>query len=195
MHITTSTKGYSLVEVLVATAILLIAVVGPMTIATKSLQTMQFASEQATATFLAQEGIEAVVAVRNDSILAAFDARDFSQSWDWQRDASNPGIRDCFTTEGCNMGFNGRNPGNTIVPCDPITSCAIRFREGARVPFAEVSGEETQYIRVIQLEEVGDPARDKEVKITSTVYWNSNLYGGSDYEEVSLTSSVFNLYE
>ena len=63
------TKGYSLVEVLVAIAILMLAIVGAMTIASKGLQSSFYAREQNIAFFLAQEGTEAVMTIRNEFAL------------------------------------------------------------------------------------------------------------------------------
>jgi len=68
------TKGYSLIEVLVAISILLIALVGPMTIAAKGIQSSIFVREQTIAISLAQEGIEAFIAARNDAALQALHA-------------------------------------------------------------------------------------------------------------------------
>ena len=64
-------RGYSLVEVLVAISVLLIALVGPLTIASSGLKRANFAKEQTLAIFLAQEGMEAVVKLREDAALGA----------------------------------------------------------------------------------------------------------------------------
>lgn len=194
------TKGYSLVEVLVATGIMLVALVGPMTIASKGLQITQFAREQATAIFMAQEGIEAVVALRNNGIIAALNNGDLSDSWDWQTDAVNANIRSCFSSDGCNLSFHNSDPSLSITRCGAVADCPMYYRDGADVPYAHTVGgyssaEQTQFYRVIHLEEIGDGSRDKEIKVTSTVYWNAALYPGAGYREVVLTSSVFNLYE
>ncbi len=189
-------KGYSLVEVLVATSILLIATLGPMTIAHRGLQAARFGVEQSMATFLAQEGIEAVVAARNNSIIAAIAADDLSQSWDWTENSTNPGISNCFAGTGCNMGFANQSAVNNFVNCASIANCTMYYHDGWNIPYREVQdatvGEDTQFMRVITLNEV---TADQEVRITSTVYWDSNLTGGTDREEVVLHSAVFNLYE
>jgi prepilin-type N-terminal cleavage/methylation domain-containing protein len=187
-------KGYSLVEVLVATAILLIATVGPLTIAAKGIQTAQFAREQATATFLAQEGVEAVVALRNSSIIQALDDGDLSTSWDWQ--TGTPGIDRCFPargiSNGCNMDFNNANVANPIRACNAPANCALRYDVTTNIPYtANGSGAASPYMRVITLENTGP----KEVRITSTVYWDSSLYRGGTLEQVAFSSTVFSLYE
>lgn len=189
------TKGYSLVEVLVASSVLLIATVGPLTIAAKGIQTAQFTREQVTATFLAQEGIEAVVAARNDSLIEAINDGDLSNSWQWTTDAHTAGISDCFSSAGCNMDFRGGDTTNTIVRCDPIENCAVTYSAGDTVPYGiNTSGDSTQFTRVIQLQEMGPSGRDREVRVTSTVYWDSVLFG-SLTQRVELFSYVFNIYE
>ncbi len=187
------TSGYSLVEVLVAISVLLIATVGPMTIASRGLQSAQFAREQATAVFLAQEGIEAIVAERNGSILAAIQNGDLSESWDWHTSGS---ISRCFSGAGCGVDFNNEDVRSPIIDCGS-SSCMLRYVPGTSVPYRAngASADETMYERVIHLEEVGAGSRDKEVLITSTVTWQSRLYTGIAPQKVELRSTVFNLYE
>ena len=69
-----SKNGFTLVETLVAITVLLMVIIGPMTIAQKGIQQAYFATEQATAVFLAQEAIEAVRELRDNVALTAFDA-------------------------------------------------------------------------------------------------------------------------
>lgn len=61
--------GFTLVETLVAIAVLLVAIVGPMTIAAQGLQASFFSREQTTAVYLAQEAIEAIEKKRDDQAL------------------------------------------------------------------------------------------------------------------------------
>lgn len=68
----THTKGFTLVETLVAITILIIVIVGPMTIAQKGVQNAYFANDQVTAVFLAQEAIEAVRELRDEVALDAY---------------------------------------------------------------------------------------------------------------------------
>tara|TARA_B100000745_G_C20106161_1_gene378533 strand:- start:510 stop:1085 length:576 start_codon:yes stop_codon:yes gene_type:complete len=191
MQYTQFTKGYSLIETLVAVSVLLIATVGPLTIAAKGIQVARNAQQQVTATFLAQEGIEAVVAARNNSILAAFDAEiagtgDLSDSWDWVDD---PRLAPCFAA-GCNLDFKGADTTNRVRSC-ASGECAVHYYDGDYVPYGtNNAGVPTPYTRVINLTAVGSG----EVRITSTVSWNSTLYRSAP-ESVTLHSTVFSLYE
>jgi type II secretory pathway pseudopilin PulG len=69
-HPSSSTPGgFSLVETLVATSILLLVVVGPLAISSRTAKSSTFATEQLTAYLLAQEGLELAEKARGDSIL------------------------------------------------------------------------------------------------------------------------------
>lgn len=69
MRSTHSQRGFTLLESLVAIAILLIAVVGPMSIIGRSLPQSAYARDHAIAINLAQEGIEAVRQKRDSNML------------------------------------------------------------------------------------------------------------------------------
>lgn len=68
----TSQSGFTLVETLVAITILLVVMVGPMTISSQTAKSSSFASEQVTAFFLAQEGVELAQKARDDLLLSYF---------------------------------------------------------------------------------------------------------------------------
>jgi hypothetical protein len=59
------TTGFTLVEALVAISLLMVAISSPMYISQKGLSASMFARDQMTASFLAQDGIEAVKNIRD----------------------------------------------------------------------------------------------------------------------------------
>lgn len=63
------TEGFTLIETLVAVSLLVIAIVAPMSLVSQSLTSAYYARDQVAAYSLAQEGIEAVRAVRDGNIL------------------------------------------------------------------------------------------------------------------------------
>lgn len=63
------TRGFTLIETLVALSLLSVAIVAPMTLVSQSLKSAYYARDQVTAYNLAQEGIEAVRAIRDGNIL------------------------------------------------------------------------------------------------------------------------------
>jgi len=180
-----STTGYSLIEVLVAVSILMLSIVGPITIAMKSLQSAQYARQQNTAFFLAQEGISAVNTLRNDAALASFISS--SDPWEW---VTNPAIDSCFDASGCGIDFRDSSLLSNVVDCSSSeAACTLRYDSTpTRASYQYAEGDATVYTRVITLENVG-PA---EVLVTSKVHWDSQLLDQT--QQVVLTTSLFNLY-
>lgn len=62
-------KGFTLIETLVAIALLSVAIVAPMSLTVQSLGTAYYARDQITAFYLAQEAIEALRSIRDGRIL------------------------------------------------------------------------------------------------------------------------------
>lgn len=63
-------KGFTIIETLVATAILMIAITGPLTISQKGLGAAVYARDQLVATYLAQDAMEYVHYLRDKNILS-----------------------------------------------------------------------------------------------------------------------------
>lgn len=66
---THTTRAFTLIETLVAVSLLTVSIVAPMTLTSQSLAAAYYARDQITAYNLAQEGIEAVRAVRDGQVL------------------------------------------------------------------------------------------------------------------------------
>ncbi len=62
-------KGFTLIETMVAVSLLSLAIVAPMSLASQSLASAYYARDQVTASYLAQEGIEAVRSIRDANVL------------------------------------------------------------------------------------------------------------------------------
>lgn len=77
-------KGFTIIETLVAVTILMISIVGPLTIAQKSLMASIYARDQVTASFLAQDIIEKI---KNDKSNALLSNTTFST---WVGNYQNP---------------------------------------------------------------------------------------------------------
>lgn len=182
-----STKGYSLVEVLVAIGILMLSIVGPLTIAAKSMQSAQYARQQTTAFFLAQEGISAINAIRNSEGAEYYIGLN-TNPWGWVTDNA---LIPCYETTGCNLDFRDESLMDNIVNCaDSGTPCNLLFREtSSRAAYQLQSGAPSPFTRIITLERSGD-----EILVESKVQWGSTLLGGTQ-EEVTLNTSLFNLFK
>ena len=186
--------GYSLVEVLIAVSILMLAIAGPMTIAQKGLQSSYFARDQLTAFMLAQEASEAFFALRNEAVLEEISggSPDFSYSnlWDWTNDAN---LATCFGVNGCNLDFSDETLINNVVECDTESACLLDYDESeGRARFVTNKGSDfdSLFTRVIKLEEV---VADRELSVEVTVSWQPAIFCGAR-KEVFLRTSVFNIY-
>ncbi len=104
-------KGFTLVEAMVAVAIVSLAIVGPMYVANSSIVAAGLASDQLTASYLAQEGIEYIRLMRDDAYLYAY-SQDLGTT-------NNPSL------DGWNDFLKGSSPNNpwSIKQClDPGTN-------------------------------------------------------------------------
>ena len=63
-------EGFTLIETMVAIALLMVALIAPMSLAAQSLTAAYYSRDQITAFYLAQEGIEIVRSVRDANIIA-----------------------------------------------------------------------------------------------------------------------------
>lgn len=177
-------RGYSLVEVLVAITVLLIALVGPLTIAQAGLKRAVNSREQTMATFLAQEGLEAVVKLREDNALNAYpDFDNLNTVWNTLTALNG----DCTASQPCGVliGNDGVITDTSFYRCN-ATNCIMRYTAGDRVPYRQnvTTGVTTAYERRIQL----DVANDR-VVVTSTVTW-----GTRPDQRVSMQTYVYNIY-
>jgi Tfp pilus assembly protein PilV len=192
MQFKNATTGYSLVEVLVAISILMISIIGPITIAAKSLQSAQYARQQNTAFFLAQEGITMMNTLRNNGALDAYTNASVD-AWDWSN-TSLPAyatLAPCFTAAGCGMDFRDSSLFSNIVSCSSsATACTLLFDPTAgRASYQYVQGDASPYTRVIKMSFI----TANEIKVESTVTWASKILNST--QSVTLGTSLFNLYE
>ncbi len=191
MKLKTITGGYSLVEVLVAVAILMLAIVSPMTIAVKSIQSAQYVHQQNTAIFLAQEGISVANAIRDNNGLSYLNG-DTTDPWEFP---DYDGLAPCFDLEGCNFDVSdplSLNETVEVTACgEDGESCRLYFDESAGQAVYHVNGTagtESPFIRRIYMVHNAD-----EVQVVSTVEWESKLL--NSVQEVSVTGSFFNIYK
>lgn len=98
--------GFTLIETLVAVLILVSAIVGPLTIASKGLQSALIAKDQTTAYYLAQDAIEYVRFARDTNRLAGND-------WLASNNAGSTNLAPCVSADGsakCYIDSLANNP-------------------------------------------------------------------------------------
>ncbi|MBX2866618.1 type II secretion system GspH family protein [Candidatus Kaiserbacteria bacterium] len=177
---TNTHRGFSLVETLVAITVLILAVIVPMRVATQSVKTATLSREQFTATYLAQEGIEYMIALRDD------DALDGGDTWSWYDDISS-------SCKNSGVGCSVEPTDESIVSCTS-DNCLLYVDEdrssGAYYTHSSSAGDASPYTRTIVLEET---TSDEEVLVTSTVSWTSSYV--EDTVSIVEKTVLFNLYE
>ncbi len=198
--------GFTLVETLVAITILLLVIVGPMTIASRGMQSAYFASDQATATYLAQEAIEHVQKLRDDNALANYEdykaegSDGDGNTWSWYTaiDAS------CKSANGCDVDFENGGYKN----CGTGSACLLNKYLGGSSPdsraFSYLTGCSggigwcsSQFTRRIR---IGDPITVPGitgVPVSVSVSWSSSLFspgGGSSVRTITLQTYLYDHY-
>lgn len=197
---TSKNAGFTLVEVLVAITILLLVITGPMRTISRANTTTAFSSEQVTAFFLAQEGLELIQKGRDDVVLEQF-REDFGGAvynedpWDdFKSDFSS-----CESATGCSVSWavTGTDDTVTISSCATPSNCLLHVRPGAaRDVYTHVStgNSPTIFTRTIRMDFIGGGpgGRDVGAIATSTVTWRTgSLIAGQKVELVTYITNVY----
>ncbi|HUY62399.1 MAG TPA: prepilin-type N-terminal cleavage/methylation domain-containing protein [Candidatus Paceibacterota bacterium] len=173
-------RAFTLVETLVAIAILALAIAGPLYTADRTLVATELAREQLTATYLAQEGIEYVRALRDNAYLSAYQAGGTSVSANaWSAFLSSP-VSQCvnsactadpwFTPPGLPSWWFG-----TLQACTVGSTCTPLYFDGGSAPSysgaiysQRVTSVETPYTRTVQFYAVSP----NDERVVATVTWD-----------------------
>ncbi len=161
-------KGFTLVETLIAIAIISIAIVGPFHIVQGVLQSSYTARDQLVASALAQEGVEYMRSVRDGNFLYNLH-NSGTRPWLYGVDGSTYGGvtgPDCYGSA-CVVDVGQQ----TITACGG-SSCTARplYLSGSNLYTEVVTGTLTRFTRKIQLTSVSDT----ETLITVTVTWDNH---------------------
>lgn len=206
------TKGFSLVETIVAITVLTVAITGPIYLAYLGIRASRDAKNELVATQLAAEALEAIQARRN-SIAATTDVT--TNTWMSEMLASPAGT--CDTANGCVVDITQKDmplgiiSANAIVEC-PNAACITTsgsakdygrmyysaaskfYRQGNFTPGGTY--QRTPYRRIIRMNYVdanGNPTTTAtdQVRVTATVtYERPNGFLGS----VSISQDLYNWF-
>lgn len=159
-------KAFTLIETLVAISVLIMALVGPLTIAEQSLRSAYYSRDQITAFYLAQEGIEYMRAVRDQNYLVGL-------SW-------LTGISNC-TNVNCYVDFPNFN--HSACPNDVCPALLVSTTDGL---FNHQSGATSKFTRSVTLKTV--PNATNQMIVSVTISWVS----GNIQRSFQLEERIFN---
>ncbi len=157
-HFSCTPKAFTLVETMVATSILVIAVAGPMTLTSRSLASGFYARDQVTAFHLAQEALEVVRAVRDQNILLTLAGTPTSL------------LEGVPSTEGQPFIVDARD--NSMTLCS--TTCAPIRNNGTLYGYGTTGWESTRFTRTVTA--VFVDGNTDELKVSVEVRWRSGVF-------------------
>lgn len=169
LTINATSRGFTLIETLVAITILLVAVVAPISIIGNSIHQIYYAKDEMLAINLAQEGIEMVRKIRDSNMLAN-EVPATVTAWD-----------------------SGITAGTYIVdaPTFSLTACAAcdtKIYKNASGFYGQGTvATATQFTSRTVV--ITDVVAGKEKKIVSTVTWKT----GNDTKSIVVTEGIFKL--
>ncbi len=189
-------RAFSLVETLVAIAIISIAVIAPMSLAQHSLFASLYARDEVTAFYLAQEAIEYARNVRDDN---AITIPSLAGTANWLQ-----GLDNCIN-QTCGIDPTASGNGNQVFKCKPNTNdCLLTFNSGTPSnPGSDLYGSvnrnngsnngwvNTIFTRTLEITPVAvgnDP--NAEADLTATVSWQT----GSITRSISVSGKLFDWY-
>lgn len=163
-------RAFTLIEAMIAVTIVTLAVAGPLVAARTAISATMVARDQLVASYLAQEGIEYVRAVRDDAFLAAYQAGGTTiSSVAWSNFAS--AITQCHEPNICTFDpVQGAALPLASCPGNNCTAPLYRLANGIYTQQNLTGAQATPFIRTVQIKNV--PNTDKEKQIVSKVEWN-----------------------
>jgi prepilin-type N-terminal cleavage/methylation domain-containing protein len=184
------TKGFSIVETIVAIAILAVAIVAPLSLAQRGLNASIYARDQVTAFYLAQEAIEYVRNVRDNNNLLG-------------RSGSNDWLKDLENCNGQTCGLDVTIAPPTIITCAGAGSdrCLLVFNAttgiygdfGLRAPGGTLSSgwQATSFTRTLQISpfSIGTD-NNAAADLAVTVSWRS----GPIQKSLTLNDKIFDWF-
>jgi len=154
-----SNKGLTLIETLVAISILLIAVVGPMAIYSRSISDARFAGNQVTAFYLAQEAMEFIKA----KVYTNFNESTQAVPVSWLT-----GLDSCTTANDCKVDIPEDKINWTGSP-EPSWGLNLKY-DDINGLYNYTSGSDTVFSRSVDINDTGSG----EATLTVVVSWTNS---------------------
>ncbi len=173
-------RGYTLIETLVAFTLILIVITGPITLISRGLVGLSNAKNKLIAANLAQEAVEIARAIRENNILC--DQLNEGAAIDWLQDPSTPGVKITSTAREVDVNRT------VVISCAPggsITTPLLNVSSGDTLRFDPTTGrygytgaQSTPFVRTVTIvsppaildPDTNVPAADQ-ADIIATVSW------------------------
>ncbi len=183
-------RAFTLVETLVAVSLLTIAIVAPMSLTTQSLSAAYYSRDQITASFLAQEALEAVRSVRDDNVLAT------SYGTPTDLMANIPSISSApFTADAHNLATPLALCNGTCPLLQTDTTQGIQGNPGTGELYGYSAGwtntNFTRYVTACYVQSSDGSCNgtvSDEVRMTATVTWQTGTY---QRKTISLSENLY----
>lgn len=166
-------KGFTIIEALVAIAVLMMALGGPLVLAVSSMGDARASKNKVTAFYLAEEALEYVRNVRDSNFLKR--TTETPKTTDWLN-----GLGSCI---GVNCYFDVFDSPPSVTACVGI--CPLMKINNANNHYG-YTGADSIFIRYVTIDNSLNGGN--EAKVTVTVVWNV-----SGIKWVTLTQNMFNL--
>lgn len=173
-------KGFTLIETMIAVTILAFAVAGPLFTASRVVVSAQTARDQLTASYLAQEGIEYVRAMRDNEYLSSYLAGGTSISeaaWvNFLNGGDRASITACRTTT-CTLDparEMGSGSGFSLQQCSGDSCGPLYLANGIYTQRIDIANSvKTAFTRTIQVVDIPNtPGEYPDKRVVSIVSWS-----------------------
>ena len=173
-------RGFTLIEVLVGTAILGATLLGPVTLLTTSFMKNEASADKLTALYLADEGIELIRRIRDNNILAETNWREGLSDGEYEFDYNDPTL-------------------DIISDFSPPLYIGIKIKyDSATGIYSYDDGTDTKFIRKITLSSptdedapIGDPQLTTD-RMDMTVLMTWQNHAGGPEKSVQLQGRLYN---
>jgi len=198
LHHVSACGGFTLIESLVSLSIVTLAIVGPISLASTSINASRVVREQLTAFYLAQEGIEIIRNERDINRLFVgapggdAEGEPDSSNWGdgWLSLCSGNGCELLVDATETDLDYRIKSCNDSICTANEtvLTYNSEKTLYGRE---ATQGWESSPYSRKVSVEKAQSPNEDKEAIVTVTVQWTASSLRRS--REVVVTEHLFDL--
>lgn len=162
---TTTEHGFTLIETFVAVALLMIALVGPLTLAQQAIIGGAVSAEQVTAFYLAQDAVEYIKNVRDSNV---------ANNDPWLQGIDTSGCLDA--SDPCRIDTSSSQPlSSAAQTCNTAEQCRLQYDVSTNRYGHNAAWNDSSFRREIAVTTL----TAAEVLITVTVFWEAGKFSGS----------------